>query len=326
MPSVLVIGSGASGVHFALSTLRKGYEVTMIDVGRTKASPLRPGETLNDLKSGLPDPAAYFLGPQFEAVVHPGSHTEYYTKYYGFPPSKSNVFTAPSTFEFEAKGFEPLFSFARGGLAEAWTAGVYPLNDHELAQFPFRYADIEPHYGEVARRIGVSGADDDLGRFFPRHAHLRKPLDLDAHSRHLVARYGRRRKPAGRAECYLGHSRVATLSSDTPERQGCIYCGRCLWGCPLEALYTPSITLRECMTYPNFHYVPDVYVSHFRYDDRRRVTGVLAQSLNGGSSREMTADRFVLAAGTLSSSKIVLESIFQATGNIVRLGGLMDNR
>ena len=30
---ILIVGSGASGVHFALSVLRKGYEVVMLDVG-----------------------------------------------------------------------------------------------------------------------------------------------------------------------------------------------------------------------------------------------------------------------------------------------------
>ena len=32
-PTILVVDSGASGVHFTLSMLRKGYQVTMLDVG-----------------------------------------------------------------------------------------------------------------------------------------------------------------------------------------------------------------------------------------------------------------------------------------------------
>ena len=33
MDKVVIVGSGASGVHFALSLLEKGYEVVMLDVG-----------------------------------------------------------------------------------------------------------------------------------------------------------------------------------------------------------------------------------------------------------------------------------------------------
>ena len=36
MKRVLIVGSGASGVHCALSLLKKGYEVVMLDVGHAK--------------------------------------------------------------------------------------------------------------------------------------------------------------------------------------------------------------------------------------------------------------------------------------------------
>jgi hypothetical protein len=184
---VLVVGSGASGVHFALSLLRRGYAVVMVDAGRAGVPAIRPGATLNELKRSLPDPVSYFLGENFAAVVHPGCEPEYYSNYYGVPPTKSAVFNIPATLHYEAEGFEPLFSFAQGGLAEAWTAGVYPLNDDELREFPFTYREIEPYYAEVAKRIGISGRDDDMARYFPHHDNLLPPLRLDRHSAELLA-------------------------------------------------------------------------------------------------------------------------------------------
>ncbi len=142
MDSVLIVGSGASGVHFALTVLKKGYRVTMLDAGGAKPKATNVGDSFNDLKANLEDPVRFFLGDNYEAVVSPSDQNEYYTKYYGFPPSKRSVFSRPAAFDLKTKGFEPLLSFAQGGLAEAWTAGVYPLNDHELSDFPFRYSDI----------------------------------------------------------------------------------------------------------------------------------------------------------------------------------------
>ena len=65
MDPVVVVGSGASGVHFALGALRKGHRVIMLDVGHSASAPVNPGDTLNGLKRGLNDPAGYFLGPGF---------------------------------------------------------------------------------------------------------------------------------------------------------------------------------------------------------------------------------------------------------------------
>jgi choline dehydrogenase-like flavoprotein len=326
MGKIVIVGSGATGVHFALSVLKKGYEVVILDVGYAKPPPVNVTDTFPDLKKNLADPAAYFLGEHFESVVYPGSESEYYTKYYGFPPNKSYVFSK-SPMDFTARGFEPLLSFARGGLAEAWTAGVYPFNDDELREFPFDYKAIEPHYAEVARRIGITGARDDLAQFFPYHANLRPPLRLDEHSALLLATYEKQRERLRRRlRCAVGRSRVATLTGHIDGRQECMYCGRCLWGCPVEAIYTPSATLRECLRYPNCTYVPNVYVSHFEYDENKRVRGMVTESLPTRAARRFEAETFLLAAGNLSSCKIYLESIFRHSGEVVKLTGLMDNR
>src|SRR6185295_12750792 len=108
--------------------------------------------------------------------------------------------------------------------------------------------DLMPHYGEVARRIGVTGAADDLAQFMPVHDDLLPPLRLDQHSEKLLDRYARVRDRLNGDGAYLGRTRVATLSTALGSRQACDYLGRCLWGCPRNALYTPSQTLRECQT------------------------------------------------------------------------------
>jgi len=158
MGSVLVIGSGASGVHFALSLLKKGYQVSMLDVGLEKPVSINPGDSFESLKVNLDNPVEYFLGKQFEAVVLPSQQGDYVTKYYGFPPTKSHVFTQAAGFEYRATGFVPLLSFAQGGLAEAWTGGAYPFNEDELKEYPFKYRDIEPFFDAVKIGDVVKGS------------------------------------------------------------------------------------------------------------------------------------------------------------------------
>lgn len=319
---VVVVGSGASGVHFALTALRKGHDVLMLDVGYRGREHANPTDTLTELKRNLPDPVGYFLGTEFESVILPGHKGEYY----GFPPGKEYIFRRPLPDRSRASGFAPLLSFARGGLAETWTGGAYPFNDAELAGFPFGYADLRPHYAEVAARIGINGEADDLARFFPDPGKLEDPLRLDEHSTRLLASYRRKQSFLNRRlGCYLGRSRLAVLNRDRDGREGCKYCGRCLWVCPRGSLYTPSMTLRECEQYPNFRYRPDTYVTHLTTAGRR-VTGVACEAVGSGERFEVPADAVVLAAGTLMSTQIFLASVWEATGTSPRLTGLMDNR
>jgi choline dehydrogenase-like flavoprotein len=320
---VVVVGSGPSGVHFAQSALRKGCQVTMLDVGFARSEPVHPSDSFMALKRNLADPAGYFLGRNFEGLLLPTADKEFY----GIPPSKGYIFETPPGFAFRASGFAPFFSFAAGGIAETWTGGSYPFNDAELEDFPFGWKELRPCYEEVARRIGIAGEQDDLARFHPWHDELLPPMELDTHSARLVAAYERSKAGLNaKLGAYLGRTRIAVLTRDLAGRKKCDKLGRCLWGCPTDSFYTPSVTLRECRAHPEFDYVSGVYVSHFRFAGGRRVTSVLAEPVDGGPPREIPVETLVLAAGALSSSRIYLDSIYRASGEVLELGGLMDNR
>ena len=322
---LLVIGSGPTGVHFALSALNRNHHVTMIDVGIQRPPIELPDETFTGLKRHLPDPANYFLGESFNAAMLPQPDGS--SEYYGFPASKGYVFQAPPYFRYEGHGFSPLISFAAGGLAEAWTGGSYAFNDAELSEFPFTYAGLKPYYDEVARRIGIAGEEDDLSVYFPHHEHLSQPLSLDENSARLYRRYERDRDALVKTyKIRMGRSRNAVIAEGRDGRGGCRYCGRCLWGCPNGAFYTPSLTLSRYIAYENFSYHPGFFASHFQLAADLEIEHLVAYSLNGGRQETFRADAYVLACGALSTSNIVLRSIYKSTGEIIYLTGLTNNR
>jgi choline dehydrogenase-like flavoprotein len=323
MTRITIVGSGPSGVHFALSALQRGYDVEMIDVGYTGAPEVNPEDSFVALKSNLADPAAYFLGADYSGVLLPGQQEEFY----GIPPGKGYALEPVPGLSLRAQAFEPVFSFARGGLAQMWTGGCYAFNDAELADYPFDYAELEPYYTRVAERIGINGAPDDLAEFVPLHGGLQEPLRLDAHSAMLLERYqAARERIQRRYGCRMGRARHAVLSRDLGTRGACRYLGRCIWGCPRGALYTPALSLDDCLRSPRFTYHRDFLVTHYSYDAQGRISSVTADAVNGSTRREFAVDTLVLAAGTLGSSRIYLESVYRHSGEVLRLPGLMDNR
>ncbi|HEY2804491.1 MAG TPA: GMC oxidoreductase [Gemmatimonadales bacterium] len=307
-------------MHFAQTAIEGGHSVLMLDVGHESPPPVAQGATFDELKERLDDPVGYLLGSDFQGVTLPGSG-----EFYGLPPSKDFVLAPRREYVLKEWGFASLASFGRGGLAEAWTGGVYPWTDAELADFPFGYQDLLPHYEEVARRIGISGAVDDLAPFFPSHADLQSPLRLDVHSERLLATYASRRDSFRAGGCFAGRSRIAVLTAQHEDRGPCTYLGRCLWGCPHAALYTPRVTLERLFARPEFKYVGGSYVSHCVWDGARRVSGVVVVRPDG-TEETVAADAVALAAGALSSARIMLESVRRATGEVLNLAGLMDNQ
>ena len=299
--------------------------MTLLDVGHARPKSIHPTLDFAHLKAELDDPVTEFLGNDYSSLELPDENAG---EYYGFPPSKSYVLQALDSHEHTGRGFTPLFSYAQGGLAEAWTGGAYPFSTDDLAAFPFDAGDLAPYYDDVGRCIGITGADDDLAQFIPLHDGLMAPLELDAHGDDLSRVYGKLRRRLNESlGFYLGRSRVAVLSEAHNGRPACDKLGRCLWGCPTDAFYVPSLTLTELRQHPNFTYLEGRAVDHFLFDGDGRISSVVSRSVGDPSRcRHPVTGQLVLAAGALNSARIYLASLLVGEGKAPQLSGLMDNR
>ncbi len=318
---ITIVGSGASAVHFCLTLLEKGYDIEMVDVGYSDDKSIDKKMNFFEIIRTIKNPYEFFLGKNLETVVPPGTE-----EIYRFPPQKEFVFKKPEFFIYKTDGFSPLFSFAKGGLGEAWTGGVYPFNDDELEDYPFDYNELKPYYEIVAKRIGINGENDDLAEIFPYHSNIMEPLELDEHSFDLYKKYETyKRKKSFDKDFILGRSRIAVLTESRGEREKCSYCGLCQWDCSSNSLYVPSITLKKCFNYKNFTYIPNKFVKYFVYSNGK-IKYIVTKDVVTGEVDKIKIDILALGAGTLSTSYIYLNSIYKNTGEIIKLRGLMDNR
>ena len=199
-------------------------------------------------------------------------------------------------------------SLARGGLSNLWGAGVSRFDDVDLKEFPIGFEDLRRSYQHVTQRIGVSGSnDDDLSDFHGREESLQPPLVPRGNARLLYNRYLSRPGPAHKRGVSLGHNRSAILTLDHQNRQGCVNCGLCTYGCASQSIWSAQHDLAKLLQFPNFNYRDGAFVSYLRrldtgYEvgvgpDRHRVTG------------KIQAKRVVLASGTIGSTRLVMDAL-----------------
>ena len=55
-----------------------------------------------------------------------------------------------------AQGFVPIGSMTSGGLSNIWGAVGVVFNETDLREFPFNIAELNQHYANIIRRIGLS--------------------------------------------------------------------------------------------------------------------------------------------------------------------------
>lgn len=305
---IVVIGSGVAGTHAALTLLERGHAVELWDIGVVDAVPPAPDATFHGLKAALPEPEAYFLGRNLEAMVPPGA-----SELLRYPPSRRFLARSDDPlWPFVERGFAAHASFATGGLANGWGANALAFDDDDMAGWPVSFADMAPAYRVAFDRVPVAGPPEDaLSPYFPGVRASQAPVRTSRADDILLARSTSRTRVLARRGVHIGRARLAVVT-DPLRPDACTYCDRCLWGCPRGSIYNPATsTLAACAAYPGFRHLRGRHVVSL-ITNADRVTGLRFLDLAGDTVRDEACDAVFLAAGALQSGAIFLRTLKQA--------------
>lgn len=198
-----------------------------------------------------------------------------------------------------------------GGRSIMWARQVYRLSDLDFeandrdgvgVDWPIRYADLEPWYDHVERFIGVSG--EALGLPHLPDSQFLPPMQMscaEAHVRDGIARaYG--------GDRVLTIGRCAVLTRDHGGRQACHFCGPCERGCRTGSYFSSiSSTLPAARATGRMTLRPNSVVHRLDHDEDR-VSAVHVIDRESGEALEFTGRVVFLAASTLESTRILLNS------------------
>lgn len=300
---VIIVGSGPAGVSAAFPLVEGGLRVLMVDGGK------RPDVRLPDMdflsaRTNDTEQWKWIVGEDFHALK--------------MRDAVSPKLRVPShAFAFEGFGcankiedtnFITVGSLATGGLSNVWGCGVARYSATEIASFPFPASELELSYAKVSKRMGISGkANDDMSDYFGLDECAQPPVQMDMLHTRLSQHYSTQRKKLNLQGFRLGRSRVAALSEDLSDRQACNLSGNCLWGCRRHSLYSAADDLPELRKHKNFS-----ELSGFVVDGLSHLDGCWAvegQTTSDGERKSISANKIVMAAGTLATTRIVLKAL-----------------
>jgi choline dehydrogenase-like flavoprotein len=310
---VMIVGAGAAAAAAALQLSRMGIVPLMLDVGRTQASGARTARAEGNLYEWrrTHDSFDLHIGRDF-AGVHDILTGQAGVAKLNAPNSRYVVQGDRELSPIVAEHFDPIQSFALGGLGNAWGAGLYRFVDADLAGFPITATDLDSYADLLTQEIGIGGADDDLTPYFGSTAGLLPPLRLSRNAAQIHAAYTRKRDPLAAKGIRLGRPRVAGLSIPHDGRPACDYSNTEFWQ-DQPYLYTPAMTVRKLISAGQIDYRPGFLVES--YEERPPGTAgasgavtVRAREEATGRRVEFEGDVLLLAAGAIGTSKIVLRS------------------
>jgi choline dehydrogenase-like flavoprotein len=300
---VIIIGAGAAGVAAALQCARRGFKPLILDVGLGPDESKRIDEDLYAHRRQH-DTFNLQIGSRYQALGNLLGEVSVPVKLTS-PNFEYVTRDAALLGPVDAQGFQPVQSFAAGGLANAWGAGLYRFTDDDLAGFPIKARDLDPYSDILTEEIGICGAPDDLTPFFGSPQGLLPPLRLSHNAASLYRRYERSREKLNPRGFYIGLPRTAVLSQPYDGRPAYDYCSLEFWQ-ESPSLYTPRLTLEKLIQNGQVDYQKGRLVQAFH--DTGAEVQVDCLRLPDRQPVRFTARAVLLAAGAINTARLALQS------------------
>lgn len=288
----LVIGGGPTGVTAATTLTQGGCRTLLLDAEPVGPTRRFAGETLRAARAGRMADWRSWLGRSiFETAqlqdVSPKLRVH---------STAGELESWKKVNRIESRGFVAVGRDGPGGLSAIWGAMTPRLDSAQLTSLGFDPSEFDESYRRVAARIGMSGPPENAAS-----AVQDPPLEPSASAALFMERSARRAAASGLA---FERPQMAVLSKPRGPGGACTLCGACLWGCPVGAIYDASFDLEALKSSPNFSYESARVVSLARESGGWRV-----ESLRGREPITFRAPVVVVAAGHLTTSRLVLETL-----------------
>lgn len=290
----IVTGSGACGGWAALELARAGMKVLLLEAGSAIDS---AKEFHHTFLYQMP-----FRGQGKPGLLRRYSGSE--RNYRIMIDNEENPYTTSP---------ETVYKWGRsrclGGRSLHWARASDRMADYEFKaasrdgfgmDWDIRYAELAPYYDRVEEFIGVSAATEGFAQF-PDGVFL-PPMPLNCAETIFTAACKSLGWPST-------HRRLAQLTRMHNNRPPCHYCGNCVNGCDVGAMFsTVSTTLPPALKTGNLELRTDCVVAEVRRDRENRAKGVTYVERYTGRSVEVDARHVVLAASTLENTRLLLLS------------------
>jgi choline dehydrogenase-like flavoprotein len=303
MPSfdAIIVGSGACGGWAAMQLTQAGMNVLMLEAG----SPIDPARDFGHKQPYQLD---------YRGVGKPGLARKYQGTERNYRIMIDNTENPYTTSE------DTVYRWSRsrilGGRTLHWARASDRMAGYEFKaasrdgyglDWAVSYSDMSPYYDRVEQFIGVSGQREGFpqfpdGEFLP-------VMPLNCAETIFTAACKSMNWPTT-------HRRLAQLTQLHNRRPPCHYCGNCINGCDVGAMFsTVSSTLPVALKTGRLTVRTDSVVASVRMNNENRAQGVTYIERFTGKTVDVDAKFVLLAASTLENTRLLLLSAKGGLGN-----------
>jgi len=301
----IVIGSGCTGAIAAQTLVENGAQVLMLDGGMTdnSYSGIIPDKDYLTIRQQEKNQYEYFIGKNFEGIpfgnVKTGEHLT--------PGRKFMLKNVPEWMPMISDTFFPLESLSLGGLGNGWGLGCCMFSPAELKEAGLDAARMNKAYQWVNDRIGVSGDNDDTGKYTSGSlSGLQPSMEMDSTGKNLYQNYQRKKSRLNQNGFYMGRPSLALLTQNKGSRKAYQYKDLDFYCDQNKSAYRPSFTVEDLKQKSNFTYQGGLVA--LRFEETAESVKVFCKAIGNNEPVTFECRKLIMATSCLSTARIVLRS------------------
>lgn len=301
----IVVGSGCSGAMAAQTLLEAGKRVVMLDVGESNQeyAKLVPDKDYLTLRTSDPDQYQYFVGKHAEGLdISEGGKGAQVT------PPRSNMLRAiDKLIPLNSSTFSPLESLGYGGLGIGWGLQCWQFSHKELLTTGLDAERMVKAYETVAKRIGISGTDDEAAAYTLGKLKTYQPsVASDRNMQRIQEKYRAHKSYFDKHGVVMGRTPLALISQEHNGRRPYAYRDMDFYDDNGRSAWRPWVTVDMLRKNPNFTYVGNFLA--LSYDDSKDAATIYGLDSKTGKALRHRAGKLILASGALGTARIALRS------------------
>jgi len=198
---------------------------------------------------------------------------------------------------------------AVGGRSIHWNAVCLRFAERDFRErslegievdWPLSYPELAPYYSHVERMIGVTGSKENL-EIVPDGEYLR-PLKLRC-SEQIVKR------ACAKMSIPMFPARKAVLTEPYDDRPACHYCGHCMRGCDVGAIFSVPVSMfPKAQRTGNFTLISNRLARELLVDREGKVRAVSVVNTATHREEEIQARMFAVCCASVESVRLLLNS------------------
>jgi choline dehydrogenase-like flavoprotein len=222
-----------------------------------------------------------------------------------YPPDLKNSFRSESLAGVSVDRIRVL-----GGRTLHWNAVVLRYAPSDFRErtlnaieedWPISYEELAPYYERIEKMIGVCGEDDHL-EILPSGSSYMPPPPFRCSEQIL-------KREAAKIGMPVIAVRKALLTRQYDNRPPCHYCGHCMDGCDVSAIYsTPGSILPKARKTGNLTLRQNSLAREILLDKEGRARAVSIIDRNTRQELEIKARVFVVCCATVETARLLLNS------------------